>query len=469
MTKKLIIPLLLLLLLPLPSTALQQQSLYLSLKNDTTKCVDIVLPDDLGVLEAGIRGTKEYMLSTTAGDWADLTLQIVRTDENNTVLIPICFSTIGKVQGECSEDFSINIASAEINKSKTWQGGVCVSRFEDIDTGAKPPSQTVQEALNEKKDFFAITFKKDTIYAKPGERVQFTLLFNSYADIETDIRIDSFAQLEPRFVTLKTDRSNPRREINITAAGMGMNEYVLDVTAKIKYCLGSYCEKKTSGKLITAESVPETSGFTVRLFPENINIKYLDPVLYELVIKNADKTADYGAALSVPAGMETDFKPKTISLKPDEEISLFFTVMPKEVSRVYEIKATVKSGNATKQAVSYLSTNEVLTDAMREFETTVFNDSGKANAELALNRFMDEYKKSGYGNDIGSYTAYRATVNASRAAVVPAKPPNQTGAYQPVRQVDITFFIVVAVIAAGAVFAVYFFLRHRKEEENIIS
>jgi hypothetical protein len=452
-----------------PAQALQQDSLYLSMLNDSFRCIDIIIPDDLGMLENRTIGTKEYVLLTTAGWWADLTQQIVRTDENNTAIIPICFNTVGRASGECLDDFSINLFSDEVNKSKTWKGGICVSGFNDVDTGEGAPGKTAMQMLNDNNDMFSIGFKRPVVYAAPNELATFTILFESYAGIETEIRIDSFAQAEPRFITVKTNRTNPRREINITAFGTAAGEYSLNASAKVKYCTGSYCEKRIDGKLVTTNIVPEQSaGFTVKLFPENIDVKYLAPVLYELVIEGAVKTSVFDTELVISDGLETDFEKKSVTVSPGESLSMFFTVTPGSASAMYEIKAKARTGNTTKEAVSYLSTNELLTDAIREFETADIEQSNRSNLRGELNSFIDAYKNTEYGDELGAYSSYKAAVNASRTTI--AQPQQTTAATQPVKPVEMPdmLIVVIVVIVVAIVAGAYFLLRMRKEEDMAV-
>jgi len=440
--------------------SLQQDYLYLSLQNNSFYCVDIIIPDDLGVIEEGITGVHEYIVYCTAGEWADLTEQIVRTDENNTVVIPICFNTWGRQKGECLENFSMEVYAPLINKSRIWKGGICVSDFRDIENQEKTEGMSTQDFLNQQKDVFDMEFKKNIVYASPGNTTTFTLMVESYANITLDIHLDSSAAITPNFITLRFNETEHKKEINITAYASQTGTYIINANARIKNCEGIYCEKSTNTRLVITDNIPEHSGFTISLFPENINIKELGPVEYQIYIETGKMPYTIETSLRIPEDMTTDFEEETITIPANGVYYKWFTVTPKNISKLYEIKVIAKSGNTTKEAISYLSTNEILTDAFRMFET-----SDKSNRS-ALDRFISTYRSTLYGNELNAYNNYENSLNATQTRIIsPTDSINTTRTLQEPTAPDFSIVIVVAIII-GASIGIYIFMKMRREREE---
>ncbi len=152
-------------------------NLYISIPNSTVKCANIVLPDDGGYFGLG---SVDYVLTMTPDPrdtWSDLSYQRVTTDENNTVIIPVCFSSVGRQLGNCSEPFTIHISAPAVGVDRVWHGGVCASRYPDFDTSdrgsVRPPSDSM--AGLDDVDIFTLGFQERKKYATPGQVIEFVL------------------------------------------------------------------------------------------------------------------------------------------------------------------------------------------------------------------------------------------------------------------------------------------------------
>ena len=76
--------------------AIQTGTISVSMPPDSRECFDILLPDNMGVVLAG---RYEYRISVYPGpeeSWLDLTEITIRTDEDEAVLVPVCFSSVNK-------------------------------------------------------------------------------------------------------------------------------------------------------------------------------------------------------------------------------------------------------------------------------------------------------------------------------------------------------------------------------------
>lgn len=435
-------------------------NLFFSIPNNTIQCVDIILPDDMDVLEEGIKGIVGYRIETTIGEWGDLTEQIVWTDENNTAIIPLCFRVSDKKTGECSKPFNITISAPEINKTKTWKGGICVSGQKDVD--AAPEGNDTREVLNTKKDIFDIGLKKYVRYGNPGEDVVFSVLLESYADLKIIVSANSSANVYPEREVVSLNKENPKRVVEFRVSGEE-GEYVVDITANILNCYEDYCRKSVEGKLIVSEE-PERSGFSISIFPDNINVKYLDPVLFELTISNFGEKAEFKTELSTI--LENDFVSETIEINSGEENTIYFTVTPEEYSALYELKVTVKSGNTTKHATAYLTTNEILSDAEREMEEAKAgaDRESKEDIDNSFGRFLDRYRKDVYGKELDSYKDLKTSLKTAKP--VAGNLTNQS-TFKKEREFNWILVIIPVVIAALVIVFVVLYKRgllFQKEE-----
>ena len=93
-------------------------NMHLTVFPNSTRCVDILIPDDLGYSSPQ---KIDYILSSTAtSGWSDLSRETIRTDSNNTVVFPVCFSGRMKQEGQCSGTFSIRVYAPELGQFRDF-------------------------------------------------------------------------------------------------------------------------------------------------------------------------------------------------------------------------------------------------------------------------------------------------------------------------------------------------------------
>jgi hypothetical protein len=399
----------LILLIPSASALQLEDNQYFTMPPDEIECIDIVLPDDMGVFGMG---KVEYELTSTAErEWADLTEEhIVRTDENNTVIFPMCFYSFGRQEGDCSEPYTITISAPSLQLEKRWSGGACVSEFRDVDIGGV--NESPWDAVNRNTDLFDAAFGRPVIYSEPDGTVNYELLLESYASITLDLAVQpTVLAVTPRQETVTLSIADPQKAVAFSVnAPPQAGRYDVAIRASMRECdLGGFCVKLARGELVVTEEVPANSGFSVSLFPKNINTKSLFPVSYMFTIQNGDRARAFSTAIILPEGMLSTFTPETTELGPNGKKVIEFKLTPGDVSSFYEIKATATSEGNTKQAVSHMSTNEMLTDAVREANSISTDPSTEAQVNDGLDRWIDTYRKSGYGEDLDDYKNLKDT------------------------------------------------------------
>jgi len=412
--------------------------LFISIPNSSIKCANIVLPDDAGYYG---RGAVDYVLTMTPDPqdtWSDFSYQRVTTDENNTAVIPICFSSIGKPIGNCSEPFTIRISAPSIGVNKTWHGGACASDYADFDTsapvqdaGGDAEAQDPMEGLDD-ADVFSIGFVEPTKYVAADEMATFTLWLESYADLEIGLSVEGGEGLyvTPASAHVSTGSASGTgqsgqsgesfHEINFTVGGVGQEgRYSFDVVGTAQDCgPGSMCTRQANAELVVGD-VPDLAGFMVSLFPENLNIRDLEPVTYRIAITNFGDDGEFTATASLPDGLTTTFAPATMTVPSGEYRTITFTITPGSASQSYELDFTVtSSGGVAKPVTAYLSTNELLTDVSRSMDliNQVADAQTRNQASQGLDRWYQTYQSSDYGQDMDEHSDLQATLQEARQA-----------------------------------------------------
>jgi hypothetical protein len=478
------------LLLPLVVQALPTSGgLYVSIPNASVRCANIVLPDDGGYFG---RGSVDYIITMTPDPretWGDLSYQRVTTDENNTAVIPICFNSFGRPIGNCSKPFTIRISAPSAGVDMSWQGGACASTYADFDTSfpASAPDDSIS-GLDD-ADLFSIGFKQAKKHAKPNESSQFILQVESYATLLIDFSVQGQGGIavNPSTGIVTTNSDNSYHEITFTTDPL-MNERTasFEVTTTVRDCgSGSMCSRQATAELIVSQDQQELVGFSANIFPENINLKDLQPVTYRMTIQNMGNSDEFSVDATLSEDLTSTFAPVTITVPQGEYKTITFTVTPNNQSASYELDFEVASSNGIKKPVTaYLSTNELFTDASRSMDLVgqVADSQTASQANQEMDRWYNTYQNSGYGENLDEYDSLQTTLQDARQ---PGAQPvngqngdsgngdnldNDTDAGGDVSPAldlfgrDIMLLVTIIVIVACAVLlVVFFFYRKRKK------
>lgn len=447
--------------------------LYFAIPNDTIGCIDVILPDDSGFMGMG---EYEYIL-TCSSNWSDLTEQIIRTDENNTVRIPICFSGFGRADGDCSPPFTIGISSANLGIKNEWNGGVCISKYPDFDIvdETAEDEDDVRDILDGNFDLFDIGFSLERMYSEPDESVIYSLLVESYASLTIDLNAKTGLSVIPTSETVYTSSFYPFHTIYFTVQAPSQSgEYVFDVEAKVRNCEGIFCSKTARGTLVVNESLPEI-GFSAYLFPKSINVKNLEPILYTLTIQNHGKAKIFSIRIDIDPVTTTDFEWRDdVIVLEDSKETINFTVTPDKVSSLYEIEVTVIYEGLEKKASTSLSTNEMLTDAMRDADSIKNSNPNLAgDVNSALDDWYNSYKNSDYGADLDDYTTLKDSFADLRNQTDGAGPPGPYTPGEPGTDGEdqegmgwLWVVMIIIIILVVVIILVIFFKKSKKTEET---
>ncbi len=390
-------------------------SLYLSIPNSSVKCVNILLPDDAGYFGQGKVDYVITMEPEPSLTWSDFSYQEVGVDSNNTAKIPICFSSFGRPVGNCSEPFEIRIRAPGI-VDKVWHGGACASKFADFDTHGGT-ADSAASGLSD-VEVFSVGLRESARYTSPGGEAGFMLYLESQAelDITVGVEADNGLVVTPLSAAVSTGEENEFHEIALNATAPDTEgSYDFTVTATASDCgSGSMCSRHATGKLVVGDGPQQ--GFTVSLFPENINTREPEPVTYRLAIINMGESDQFTITSSLPEGVDTTFVEDTITVGSGDHRTLTFTVTPSSVSSSYELDFTVaSSAGVEKPVTAYISTNEMLTDSLRSLESINQYDSEAASdAQAELDSWYSTYQSSSYGSGLQEYSGLRDSLEEAR-------------------------------------------------------
>jgi hypothetical protein len=392
---------------------------FFSVQESGFRCVDVILPDDAGYMGTG---THEYTIRCEPTEecisWGTtVTEEAVVASENNTGIIPVCFIVPeGKPIGNCSAPMTISVESLELGISGSWEGGICVSRYDDFDSSEREGGQGVGDVLSDNFDLFDIGFSQPRVFAGTGEGITYRLFIESYAETPVDLH-----------TSVSLSRETPNASVDYSIQGISLEgNYYLKIDARARDCPESYCTKSTRGMIVVSDDPEESGeGFSLSLFPQSINVKDLESVAFRLSVQNFGERADFVPSVSIEPEAVNTFSEEPIDLENMEEITRSFIVRPSNTSTLYEITVSVEGGNGdSKRVTSYLSTNEMITDVIREKDGIEDPDRlGEVSDDL--DQWYQEYRDSDYGSDLEGYSSLKDALAAAGTE------PEQDGTVEP--------------------------------------
>jgi hypothetical protein len=383
--------------------------LYFTVPQNGTQEVYFILPDDVG---AGL-GKADYFI-TTVTDWTvDLTDQVVSTEENNTAIIPIRFFSTGRKEGDCS-NYTVTISAPSLKLSKSWKGGVCLSKYADVDISSS--GGDAKSVLNENVDLFSVGFRTYTKNARPGETVPVEMLVQSTAGLTIDVTLQSEAFLDKRSLVVQTNQSSGSQSFEVSASSASTGSYTIVLTAKARGCSLASCTKQSSMELVVSEAGPQ-DGFAISIFPTNLAIKSLEPVPFAFTIQNSfEDEVNFAVNVDRPFDLDSSLVLDNFTVPGLSERTVDFTVTPHNLTGFYEIKVTASAKGTERSVSGYLSTNEMVSDIYRSADDAKAgaNSSVKAGVDVSVRNWYSSYSKGTYGANLTGYASLQDALDAAR-------------------------------------------------------
>jgi len=411
--------------------------------------------------------------------WSDFSFQSFRkVEDNNTASIAINFDTGGKKVGECSSPYTLTLVIERMPKrvERVWSGGVCVSEWEDVDCvtgGIGDGPEDVMNALNDHTDTFDMQLDPKIIKATPGEIKEFTLTVGGTEPAELKVSVsEGTIPIEPLTEEVSTSEDEPYKTIQFSLrAPQEEGEYEFSIEGKTSGCSGSYCSKTVTGRISVSETPEEETGFSVTMFPENIDSRNLNPVTLRYTVKNnLDESREFDISLEVePVGASNTFEEETIEVGPKARETSSFIFTPAEERKMYRVTVTATSEGEESSFTSFVSTDEMVSDLLRERDD-VWNDLSSSDQTTLGTEIMDwrgDYKTAGYEENMDGYSSLKETIDAARTDAQ-AEPTDDFDwdAYNDEFNddsegsggIDMTFILVAAVMFLGLI-GIYFLYR----------
>jgi hypothetical protein len=466
--KPLLLVLAILLLVIQPASASMEitvrDDMAISIPSNDFMYIDVVIPDDLGTQ---FTGEAEYVVESSAPpEWDDLTTQMVRTNAFNTVIIPIQFRTFGKKDGMCSGRFEIRLSSLQLNSSRSWSGEVCVSNYTDVNTAS---GKTGMAAVNDNVNLFDAGFSPPKKIVRPGSVADFVLDIESYAVLDFDITTVSGLTVSLQDTQANTGPVKPKVSINVNVtAPSDPGDY--DFTVNVKAgCGQGFCTRQVKGSLtvLSAGSDAADTSYVLSVFPTGISVKDLKPVQFELTVYNPGKAKTLSLSMDLPENVTSDFSPTQVTLNSGEQKKISFTVTPQEAIGFGVIKLSAVYEGKTKFVTAQLSTNEMLSDTMRQADSILSQaDSSTArDVNSAMSEWMNKYSDAPYGEELSDYNTIKDRLNAAAAIVQPEDNDTLIIPSEPEARGFNPLIILVVIGIAGAAIAGFIFYKRRSSDD----
>jgi len=456
---------------------------YISMRSGgiATIMVDIPMDAGMGVGEGFVYSLE--MVPDPIETWSDFSFQrFMKVLNNNTASIAINFDANEKSIGDCASPYTLTLIVERGNEKveRSWRGGVCLSGWEDVDyvsgdIGDEP--QDVMNTLNDHTDVFDMQIEPKIIKAAPGEIKTFNLSVGSSEPI-SNIQC-SVAQgtipIEPLNAVVSTSEESLYQIVPFSLrAPQTEGEYEFSIEGIMKKCDKNHCKKTVTGKIFVSETPEEETGFSVTVFPENIDSRNLIPVTLRYTVKNnlPEKTEFDISIETDPVGAKTTFEAETLEVGSGTTKTGSFRFTPTEQEKLYKIRITAKSGEERSSFTSVISTDEMISDTERE-KAGIWDglsDSEQINLGNEILEWKGGYKTSDYEENIDGYSSLKDTIDAARTSAN-ADAPNDfipgdytPGDYypeyddEPTEESDYTFIIIVVVLCLG-LFGAYFAYR----------
>jgi hypothetical protein len=331
-------------------------AIYIAINPDSRFCDTVVF---------GNQGKGEYTLDIEdpgypERPWVNIHRASFDASPTNTVIIPLCFSTKGRKRGQ-EAVLNFNLETPEGNI--TFDYGICVSDFEDIDVGIS--GENPCRATSARTDIFSMDLLETSVYAKPGESVTVGLLVSS--DMDLTVTLDKVSG--PSISIGKTTVELPGQEniaLEMTAPET-KGTYDFTISGKVSGCDNPSCEKSVTGNLHVTD---EREGFTVRLSPETKNVIGTSSATYFLTIDNLGGTGKFKIVLETDSSIETDFKDMETTIAGGTKRALAIVVVPRAAdNRVHKIKVSAENEKGVRNvAEASLTIDEALSDVKRMAE-----------------------------------------------------------------------------------------------------
>ncbi|MFH1364906.1 MAG: hypothetical protein ABIH52_04635, partial [Candidatus Aenigmatarchaeota archaeon] len=322
---------------------------------------------------------------------------------------------------------------------------------------------------NDNTDIFSLWFEEDIIYADPGEKVVFNLSVQSNSRLTLVILAQSSLGVNPPRSEVSTSPENQyhTQGFELTAPSEP-GEYTLSVRVSPEDCSESYCTKILDAKLVVGDA-PDKTGFEVSLNPENIDVSKPEGVPMRFTIRNNNpEEMSFKAVITTePGDAGSSFKEEMIKVGSYSSKTKVFIITPGSSSSLYEINLNVESSQEDRSLTSFITIDELKTDAIRQAEGL------GSDSQAELNQWLSEHESGESG--LEEYGSLKQSLNQAAENQPSWNESEYRETYNNLTNGNeetpftIQNILIVALIIAGVILVVIFLRRgsgNKDEAEN---
>jgi hypothetical protein len=429
------------------------------------KCIYLTLPQDLGIDTVSSEVETVIEVDKTISPWVETTYNKVILTPGVVNKNPICFSYSEKEEGDFSF-YNIHISSVDLGISNSISGGLCISNYDDVDTGVDVNNKSdVCKLLSENADIIDLSLSPEPIIAKPGEVITATLYITSYANIKIKLSIATNLQNDfgEQVVTTSSSKPMVTKKFKIKAPEKE-GTYTINIMAQVEGCEMKACKKNK--EIILKVNENEKVGFTANLIPQNINLKTPGEVLFRVIIENQEKTQNFTIEVTSDPQLTITPKNKTITIEKGEEMTTIFSVIPGN-EKLYKLEFRVSTENTEKLLTSYISIGEILRDALR-YSNYVENEITPNLKDKLANKIVnyeETYNQTSYGEDIPETEEFLNTIDELKRTS--KENTNHTPSSQSTQEPGFNWmFITIPVIIIVAIILLFIVFKKAKTTDT---
>ena len=329
-----------------------KNNFYFTMPPDSSKCLTVNLPSDIGVYE-----DDRIRINITSDAETNIKFIDVAASPTNLVTVPLCFLSTGRMEG----DFSSYLISIVSDKSglEVVKGGFCINSNTTRTATGRPQGSICDLIIRDEK-FFDVFFQYgDRIPAKKDSPIKIPVRVYSQNKLDIELTVKSDLEIEPKNQIVRLE---PRKwtTFEFTAPPVKAGNYNIDLTAEA-VVNGNFCDSKRipfCKKEISSTIMVDSAGLSGWYFyvtPTSYSAFDTRPVDYTATIENYGDTQDFTVDVKLPEGLASDFTKTKEAIPSLGQRDFKISISPQIASpESFEIDFTAKA-DSEKTAKSYLS------------------------------------------------------------------------------------------------------------------
>ncbi len=432
-----------------------ENNLYFTMAPNSSQCLSATLPTDMGFLD-----DDNYTVKIKSDFETNLNFIQTRAGMDNSVKIPICFSSEKRNEGDYSS-YNISLSGTKFSTLEV-NGGICVSSISGANKATSKQEQNPCEIINGLQDLFWLDLYPQQILSDPGQEETVYLEVWPSIDLDLDISIDTNAQINTNSSYLRL-KQYERKQIELKVKVPTKGKYYLNVSAKVvlnrRYCDLPFCKKDLQTK-ISSGIGSKRDGWSFLVLPRFLSAYSTKPIEYVTIIENNLEDRNFSISLDLPPSLSADVKNITDFIRKGERKEFRFNVtILDDKPQKYTIDFAVK-GDVERVLTAFLSLYESGDDLKRQWSAVRdgADDRSKAEVDNLVSRYLIDLKDNGFSLD--EYNKIKEKIKNTEKGNKPLQTTQTTNQPTNPDSSQLIFFVLVPVIVI-MVLLVFLFIKKR--------